>query len=341
MRQRRRTQLLAIVASAALVLCAAAGAASGDVLYDQYDNAGTVSSNSQDYETALNSFDNERADDFAVPSGPGWNVTGVEVQGVYDNGPGPATSVHVRVYANGAGNLPGTLLHERLNQTFTGGPSFVVTRQPVDRPLRGEPTGFRCRRTRTSPTRASGSGRIEQSSRTSARPGRTRAVPFGSCPAWEPALDLRSEIPGARSGVPHHRNDRRATTTPRLHLHLRHRLLHHLHHHHPTSTAATTSATTSASATASTTASTSASATTSTSTATTSAGAMPRSSRDRDDAHAGSKPDQGRALPRRASSASPLEASRPRSQPEPAGRSRAAGRDAREPHRRPSLAIET
>ena len=57
-------------------------------------------------------------------------MTGVEVQGVYDNGPGPATSVNVRVYANGAGNLPGTLLASRPNQTFTGGPSFVVSLNP-------------------------------------------------------------------------------------------------------------------------------------------------------------------------------------------------------------------
>src|SRR4029450_2414216 len=69
--------------------------------------------------------------DFVVPAGPGWNVTGVEVQGVYDNGPGPAASVNVRVYANGAGNLPGTLVAERLNQSFTGGPNFVVTLSPL------------------------------------------------------------------------------------------------------------------------------------------------------------------------------------------------------------------
>ena len=49
---------------------------------------------------------------------------------MYDNGPGPAASVNVSVYANGAGNLPGTLLASRPNQSFTGGPSFVVTLSP-------------------------------------------------------------------------------------------------------------------------------------------------------------------------------------------------------------------
>ena len=37
----------------ALAICSSAVASPGDVLYDQYDNAGTVSSNSQDYEAAL------------------------------------------------------------------------------------------------------------------------------------------------------------------------------------------------------------------------------------------------------------------------------------------------
>jgi PASTA domain len=82
-RQMPRIRLLAFTASAALAFCAAVGASPDEVLYDQHDNAGTVSSNSQDYESALNTFDTELADDFAVPAGPGWNVTAVEVQGVY------------------------------------------------------------------------------------------------------------------------------------------------------------------------------------------------------------------------------------------------------------------
>ena len=37
------------------------------VLYDQLNNPGTVSTVSQDFETANNSFDNQGADDFVVP----------------------------------------------------------------------------------------------------------------------------------------------------------------------------------------------------------------------------------------------------------------------------------
>ena len=84
-----RIRLLVVVAFAALAISSAAGASPGDVLYDQYDNAGTVSTNSQDYEAANNTLDNEAADDFVVSAGPGWIVAGVEVQGMYDNGPAP------------------------------------------------------------------------------------------------------------------------------------------------------------------------------------------------------------------------------------------------------------
>jgi hypothetical protein len=120
---------IAALALAALAFCAPVGASPGDVLYDQYDHAGTIGAGSQNFEAALDPYDDAAADDFEVPAGPGWNVTGVEVQGAYFNGPGPATSVNVAVYSN-AGDLPGTLLASRPNQSFTGDPSFVVTLDP-------------------------------------------------------------------------------------------------------------------------------------------------------------------------------------------------------------------
>jgi subtilisin-like proprotein convertase family protein len=75
-------------------------------LYSQDDNLGSASTVSQDFETANDGFDNEGADDFVVPAGQFWQVTGVHVTGVYFNGPGPAPSAHVRFYADAAG-LPG------------------------------------------------------------------------------------------------------------------------------------------------------------------------------------------------------------------------------------------
>ena len=72
MREIRRNLLALAAAAGVLAFSAAAGASTGDVLYDQYNNPGAVSSNSQDYESALNAFDDELADDFVVPAGPGW-----------------------------------------------------------------------------------------------------------------------------------------------------------------------------------------------------------------------------------------------------------------------------
>src|SRR5207247_1964078 len=43
---------------------------------------------------------------------------------------GPADSVNVRVYANGAGDLPGTLLAGRSNLGFSGDPDFVIALSP-------------------------------------------------------------------------------------------------------------------------------------------------------------------------------------------------------------------
>src|SRR6266576_4079131 len=36
-------------------------------LYDQYDNPGTISSSSQNFEASNNSYDDELADDFVIP----------------------------------------------------------------------------------------------------------------------------------------------------------------------------------------------------------------------------------------------------------------------------------
>src|SRR5262245_20345911 len=47
-------------------------------LYDQYDNPGSFSTNAQNYENLFNTFDDELADDFVVPSGVGWSIDTVE-----------------------------------------------------------------------------------------------------------------------------------------------------------------------------------------------------------------------------------------------------------------------
>ena len=177
----RRTQLLAVVAAAALAFCAAAGASPDDVLYDQYDNAGTVTSTSQDFESALDPFDSELADDFAVPAGPGWNVTGVEVQGVYDAVRGPRPRCTCACTRTAPGTCPA---HCSRSARISPSPA---ARASSSRSIRRSasspgPTGSRSRRTRTSAPQVSGSGRTERFSRASVRPGRTRAAGMVSAP---------------------------------------------------------------------------------------------------------------------------------------------------------------
>ncbi len=78
----------------------------GSTLYDQTDNPGSSSSTSQNFEAGFEAYDNAAADDFVVPDGFSWSVTGVYAPGVYFNGAGPLVSVDVTFYADAAG-LPG------------------------------------------------------------------------------------------------------------------------------------------------------------------------------------------------------------------------------------------
>src|SRR5437870_3611035 len=95
-------------------------------LYDQLNNPGSLSTSSQDFETANDAFDDFTADDFVVPAGQTWNITEVDAQGVYV-GTGPAASFHVFIYQN-SGGLPGTLVYTALNQTYVNSSGvFQVT----------------------------------------------------------------------------------------------------------------------------------------------------------------------------------------------------------------------
>jgi len=85
------------------------------VLYDQLNNPGSQSTNSQSV------FNDQAADDFVVPSGQTWNITEVDVQGVYfdcSNPCGPADSFNFYFYRD-FGGLPGPIL------LGIGGTSYV------------------------------------------------------------------------------------------------------------------------------------------------------------------------------------------------------------------------
>jgi hypothetical protein len=96
-------------------------------LYDQYNNAGTASTVSQDFETANNAFDNQLADDFVVPAGQTWQVTEVDARGLYFNGPGTAASFNISFYTNSGSNLPGPPVYIATGLSYTGNPDFVIT----------------------------------------------------------------------------------------------------------------------------------------------------------------------------------------------------------------------
>jgi len=96
-------------------------------LYDQLNNPGTVSTNSQDFEPAFDAFDNFLADDFVVPAGQTWTITEVDAQGVYFNGPGPAASFNVFFYQN-SGSLPGANVYTATAQPYVNNAGvFQVT----------------------------------------------------------------------------------------------------------------------------------------------------------------------------------------------------------------------
>src|SRR5207237_9290093 len=86
-------------------------------LYGQLNNPGTLSTGSQDFETANNAFDDFTADDFVVPGGQTWNITEVDAQGVYFNGAGPAASFNVFIYQD-SGGLPGTNVYTATGQSY-------------------------------------------------------------------------------------------------------------------------------------------------------------------------------------------------------------------------------
>ncbi|MEK6304146.1 MAG: HYR domain-containing protein [Acidobacteriota bacterium] len=101
------------------------------VLYSQIDNPAPSATSSQNFEAANNAFDNEVADDFVVPAGVNWTIDQVFVDGLYFNGPGPATSVNVVFYSDTA-TLPGAVVATRNNQVIadTAG-NFTITLSPT------------------------------------------------------------------------------------------------------------------------------------------------------------------------------------------------------------------
>jgi hypothetical protein len=77
---------------------------------------------SQNFDSDLMSYDSAAADDFVVPAGKIWKVTGVDVAGEYFSGNGPASSQVITFFKNGTGH-PGTVIGQAqtVNCTDTAG----------------------------------------------------------------------------------------------------------------------------------------------------------------------------------------------------------------------------
>ena len=95
--------------------------ASGAVLYNQTDNATTSNHGSNDWIAPNEGFTDQIADDFIVPSGQSWQISGVDVLGIGD----PASpTIDIFIYAN-AGSLPGAELF-RQSVVATNEPDYSV-----------------------------------------------------------------------------------------------------------------------------------------------------------------------------------------------------------------------
>ena len=99
------------------------------VLYDQYDNASLTASSSQDFEAALDPFDDDLADDFVVPGGQTWTVESIDADGIPFNCSGSCVpdSFNVFFYTD-SGSLPGTQVYSATGQSFVvAGSTYSIT----------------------------------------------------------------------------------------------------------------------------------------------------------------------------------------------------------------------
>jgi len=110
-------RIVLLLLGAIAVCMTAPGLASGAVLYDQTDNAGDSNHGSNEWITPLEGFTDQIADDFIVPSGQSWQISGVDVLGI---GGHASPTVNIVIYAN-AGGLPGAELFRQ---------SVVATNEP-------------------------------------------------------------------------------------------------------------------------------------------------------------------------------------------------------------------
>jgi len=103
-------------------------ASPNSILYDQYNSPSGAAVGSQQFG---NASDDQAADDFAVPAGPGWRITQVDVNGSYSIVTSTATLANVYFYSNaisGTYAIPGAAVYTATNLSTIQGTSgaYVV-----------------------------------------------------------------------------------------------------------------------------------------------------------------------------------------------------------------------
>src|SRR6476620_3475722 len=97
------------------------------VLYDQYNNATTVATGSQEFPD-FPDFTDFTADDFVVPAGATWNVESIDTDGIPFNCSGSCVpdNFNVFFYTDSAG-LPGTQIYSGTAQSFViSGSTYTI-----------------------------------------------------------------------------------------------------------------------------------------------------------------------------------------------------------------------
>jgi len=108
------------------------------VLWNQIGSPGTSSISSQNFEAALDPYDDAGADDFTIPTGRRWRIKGIRAVGVYV-GSGPCASETVTFYRNnGPGGGPGTVIAARTGTgTDVAGTITLALSPSVNIPVAG------------------------------------------------------------------------------------------------------------------------------------------------------------------------------------------------------------
>jgi hypothetical protein len=101
-----------------------------EILHNQLDGGTGYGITSQDFESTLNVFDSEAADDFEVPAGETWTIQTVTVYGFFSNAGAVLNQVWVRFYTDVNGLPAPSFFNQSLVYVNTAGSFNITLPQP-------------------------------------------------------------------------------------------------------------------------------------------------------------------------------------------------------------------